>query len=128
MEKDNFLASRRGKYGEDIARRLLDGKGYEILAARYRAGGGEADIIARDGGTVAFIEVKYRKTLAFGFPRESVTPEKRRRIRAAALAYTAENGSESGFPYDIRFDVIEIIGQDAFTVEHIENAFTCDDI
>ena len=121
--KDNFLTARRGGYGEEIARKYLDGKGYEILAARYKAGGGEIDIIAKRGGCYAFVEVKYRKTLAFGFPRESVTADKQRRIRGAALAYIEENGLDSDPDCDFRFDVIEIIGQGTVTVEHIENAF-----
>ena len=110
----------KGGKGENIAVRLLVGKGYAILAENYRTRRGEIDIIAKDGCCTVFVEVKYRRHLGFGLPREAVTARKQRFIRQAALCYAAANGAADT---DMRFDVIEIYGNDSMRVEHIENAF-----
>lgn len=110
----------RGDQGEDVVLRYLSGKGYGLLAAKYRSPYGEIDIVAEDGGYTVFIEVKYRKTTAFGLPRESVGAGKRAKIKKTALCYIAEH--EAGWK-DFRFDVIEIYGGDSMRIEHIENAF-----
>lgn len=110
----------RGDQGEDIVRRYLSGKGYVILAVKYRSPYGEIDIVALDGGYMVFIEVKYRKTLAFGLPRESVNAGKQAKIKKTALCYIAERQPGPG---DFRFDVIEIYGGDSMRIEHIEDAF-----
>jgi putative endonuclease len=94
-----------GKYGEDLACRELERRGYAIVARRYRRRGGELDIIARDGGTMVFVEVKARESHAFGAAAESVTPLKRRRIAELALDYMMRNHL-SDCP--CRFDVVAI--------------------
>ncbi|MDR1533003.1 MAG: YraN family protein [Clostridiales bacterium] len=113
-----------GNYGESIAEEFLRAKDYAVLERKYRAGGGEIDLIAESGGTIAFVEVKYRKGLGFGYPREAVSPAKQRRIKNCALCYVAERGMTGR---DFRFDVVEILdlshGKDKMTIEHIENAF-----
>ncbi len=104
-----------GALGEVRAEQLLLERGMEILARNARVGGAEIDLIARDGQTVVFVEVKTRSRGAPG--REAVTAAKRRRISRGALAYLAENGL-LGAP--ARFDVIEVQGARA---THLIDAF-----
>src|SRR5438132_13517545 len=78
-----------GKSGEDLACRELERRGYAVIARRYRRRGGEIDIIARDGPTLVFVEVKARETHAFGEAAEAVTIIKRRRMVHLAMDYAA---------------------------------------
>ena len=94
-----------GKIGEDLACRDLEGRGYAILARRYRRRAGELDIIARDGPTVVFVEVKARESHAFGAAAEAVTGLKRRRIIELALDYMMRNHLSDR---PCRFDVVSI--------------------
>jgi putative endonuclease len=94
-----------GKTGEDLACRELERRGYAIVARRYRRRGGELDIIARDGRTLVFVEVKARESRAFGDAAEAVTAFKRRRIAQLALDYMARHRL-SDCP--CRFDVVSI--------------------
>jgi len=94
-----------GKIGEDLACRELERCGYAIVARRYRRRGGELDIVARDGPTVVFVEVKTRDGRWFGGAAEAVTGLKRRRIVQLALEYlTRHQLSEC----PCRFDVVSI--------------------
>jgi putative endonuclease len=94
-----------GKTGEDLACRELERRGYAIVARRYRRRGGELDIIARDGRTLVFVEVKARESRAFGDAAEAVTAFKRRRIAQLALDYMTRHRL-SDCP--CRFDVVSI--------------------
>ena len=94
-----------GKTGEDLACRELERRGYAIVARRYRRRGGELDIIARDGATLVFVEVKAREGHDFGEAAEAVTPFKRRRIAQLAVDYMMRHHI-SGCP--CRFDVVSI--------------------
>jgi putative endonuclease len=94
-----------GKTGEDLACRELERRGYVIVARRYRRRGGELDIVARDGATLVFVEVKTREGRRFGEAAEAVTPFKRRRIAQLALDYMMRHHL-SGCP--CRFDVVSI--------------------
>jgi putative endonuclease len=94
-----------GKTGEDLACRELRRRGYEILARRYRTRLGELDIVARDGPTVVFIEVKTRTSTTFGLPSEAVTALKQRRVWLMASDYLQRQGWDSR---PCRFDVIEV--------------------
>ena len=76
-----------GKMGENLACRELERRGYAILARRYRHGGAEIDIVARDGPTLVFVEVKAREGREFGDGAEAITRRKRRRIAMAAMDY-----------------------------------------
>jgi putative endonuclease len=92
-----------GKTGEDLACRELQRRGYEILARRYRRRGGELDIIARDGDTLVFVEVKTR-AVTFGNAAEAVGVVKRRRIVQLAQDYMACHR----LTCPCRFDVVAI--------------------
>src|SRR5215472_2216073 len=76
-----------GKTGEDLAVAELERRGYAILERRYRRRGGELDIIARDGPTLVFVEVKARESRDFGDAAEAVTVFKRRRMAQLAMDY-----------------------------------------
>ena len=100
-----------GKIGEDMAAQLLQAKGYEILQRNYRCREGEVDIIAEQSGEICFIEVKTRQNFRYGRPCESVTEQKKRHIRAAAVRYLHELREQGDFPGRIDFQVIEIVAQ-----------------
>ena len=94
-----------GRTGEDLACAELERRGYAIIARRYRRRGGEIDIIAKDGDTLVFVEVKARDGRAFGEAAEAVTAFKRRRITQLALDYMTRH-HVSNCP--CRFDVVSI--------------------
>lgn len=106
-----------GSEGEYIVHDYLIGQGYEILAMNYRRPTGEIDVIAKQGRTVAFIEVKRRTTSRWGTPAEAVTPQKRRRIVRTALLFMQERGLMDA---SVRFDIVELTPGN---VRHIEAAF-----
>ncbi len=97
-------AYRRGHKGEALAAWRLRLAGYRILARRYRTKMGEVDLVARRGGTVAFVEVKHRSDLAAGL--EAVTPRAQLRIRRAAELFVRRNPALADLV--LRFDVIVI--------------------
>ena len=84
-----------GLNAETIAAALLRLKGYSILARRYVVSGGEIDLIAKRGGSIAFVEVKARDRLDAA--AESITAAKRRRIARAAGVWLARNPWAVGF-------------------------------
>jgi putative endonuclease len=94
-----------GKIGEDLACRELERRGYAIVARRYRRRGGELDIVARDGATIVFVEVKTRDGRWFGGAAEAVTGLKRRRIVHLALEYLMRHRLSE---CPCRFDVVSI--------------------
>jgi putative endonuclease len=94
-----------GKSGEDLACRELRRRGYEILARRYRTRVGELDIVARDGPTIVFVEVKTRTTPAYGAPGEAVGPRKQHKIWLMASDYLLRR---SWYDRPCRFDVVAI--------------------
>jgi putative endonuclease len=109
-----------GERGERAAARFLRREGLRVLLRGYRTRSGEIDLVARDGDTLVFVEVKARRQ---GVPSEAVTPEKQRRMSLAALHFLRK--------YDLlearsRFDIVAIIWPDDRRppeVEHIRNAF-----
>ena len=113
-----------GDWGEARVAEYLRGRGYRIEGAKYRCRYGEIDLIARDGDTLCFVEVKTRSNLLCGLPREFVTPGKRERLRTTAEYYLATHDADAV----CRFDVAEVYTDgkhtpDATRVEYIENAF-----
>lgn len=108
-----------GTQTERIAADYLKEKGYTILEVNYRNRFGEIDIIAKQGETLVFAEVKFRSTETFGNPMEAVSYAKQRKISKTALYYYAGHGYKESVP--CRFDVIAIYGDGR--LEHLENAF-----
>ncbi len=112
-----------GRFGERIARDWLRARGAKVLYRNFRApGGGEVDIVARQGPLLLFTEVKTRTSSAHGRPLEAVDREKRRLIRRGANAWLKQLGRRD-IPW--RFDVIEIVLTDGERprVHRVENAF-----
>jgi putative endonuclease len=110
-----------GKTGEDLACGELERRGYAIIARRDRQRGGELDIIARDGPTFVFVEVKARESRAFGDAAEAVTWRKRRRIVRLASDYMMRHDLTNR---PCRFDVVSIqYEQGQPVIEVYQNAF-----
>lgn len=112
-----LLAQRRGASGEDTAVRHLEGAGYAILDRNFKTRFGEVDIVARDGKTTVFVEVKRREAEGHGRAAEFVSPAKMRKVVSAARVYAARHGlSES----PLRFDVItiDVIGGNEQLLHH----------
>ena len=113
-----------GDWGEAQVAEYLRAHGYEILASKYRCRYGEIDLIARDGATLCFVEVKLRRGTEHGLPREFVTAAKQRRLRTTAGFYLTTHDPDAV----CRFDVAEVYTDGANMPEHarieyIENAF-----
>jgi putative endonuclease len=83
-----------GATAEDIAASFLERAGLSIVTRNWRCRGGEIDLIARDGATLVFVEVRLRRSEAFGGARASITSAKQRRILHAARAYLARRQDE----------------------------------
>jgi putative endonuclease len=112
-----------GDRGEDAAARFLRRQGFYILARGLDLPQGELDIVAVDGRTVVFVEVKTRRTNDAGRPEEAIDQLKEQRMTQAALAYLKSNRL---LGYASRFDVVAITWpEDAKrpTIEHFKNAF-----
>jgi len=112
-----------GHRAEDLAARFLRRRGYRILERNYRNPLGEIDIIARDGKTLVFVEVKARRSSRFGGAKAAVGARKQRQIARVALWYlkaTDQLGARA------RFDVVAIDGPGLETdgIEIIANAFS----
>jgi len=111
-----------GQTGQEAAEKYLQNKGYKILARNYRLRTGEIDLILKHGTYIVFVEVKFRKNMAYGLPREAVGHTKQKRIINTALHYLTHNRLTEN---DIRFDVVEVLEQHGkLYASHIENAFT----
>ena len=112
-----------GKWGEELAAKYLEQKGYVIRDRDWRQGKLDHDIVAvaDDGETVVFVEVKARKTNAFGQPEQAVDAKKIKRLARAADSYVKSLGVSA----PLRFDIVSIIGdqKEAQTIEHIVDAF-----
>ena len=111
-----------GILGEKLAAGFLREKGYIICAANYRCAEGEVDIVARQGETLVFVEVKARSSNRFGNAKGAVTPTKQRKISMAALDYLKRSGQTEA---RARFDVVAIdtaAGKTA--IEVVKNAFS----
>lgn len=109
-----------GNRGERLACRHLKEAGFRIVTRNARAGSGEIDIVARDGETLVFVEVKSRRQ---GEPLEAVTPEKQRRLTRSALMFMRTHGL---LEVRSRFDVVSIVLPDPPLpprIEHVRNAF-----
>jgi putative endonuclease len=110
-----------GKTGEDLACRELTRRGYAILARRWRQRAGEIDIIARDGDTIVFVEVKARDGRAFGAPADAVSAAKQRRIAQLATMFLTRNRLTD---CRCRFDVVSVdVGRVTPIVQVFQNAF-----
>lgn len=110
-----------GRQGEEYTCAYIEKQGMALLTRNYHCRGGEVDIIAREGDTVVFIEVKTRCGGGFGSGAEAVTPAKIKKIICAAQHYIMKRApAEESF----RFDVAEVDVRDGlYSINYIKNAF-----
>ncbi|MBI4200543.1 MAG: ribonuclease HII [Chloroflexi bacterium] len=111
-----------GRAAEQAAADFLQARGYRLLDRNFRCPWGELDLVAEEGGTVVFVEVRARRSDALGSPLESVTLGKQRRLVLAAQEYLQQHGLESR-PW--RIDVLGArlgLGGQVEALEHLEHA------
>lgn len=108
---------RLGGRAEALAEAFLKRRGFTILARNYRCRFGEIDLVAETGATLVFVEVRARRSEAYGGAGGSITAAKRRRLVAAARHYLAATGERAA-----RFDVVLVRGEPP-QLEWIPDAF-----
>lgn len=114
-----------GRWGERRAAYHVRRLGWKILRMNFRApGGGEVDLVCRDGLTLVFAEVKTRRSEEMGRPLAAVDVKKKRLIRQGALHWLRLLGMPD---ITFRFDVIEVLATDPAEIRVIESAFTMPD-
>jgi putative endonuclease len=120
-ERPTDSRTRIGGAKESLAADFLARHGLQLVARNHRCRLGEIDLVMREGGTLVFVEVRYRGSSRYGTPAETVDGRKQRRLIAAAGHYLQANPSV----LPCRFDVVAISGQDR--IEWIKNAFNTHD-
>jgi putative endonuclease len=112
-----------GRRGEDLAHRYLRRRGFTIVARNYRlsSGAAEADLIAWEGDTLVFVEVKSRETADFGPPERAIDEEKRVHMLRIAREYTRKTGTAWE---QIRFDVVTVVLTKPPVIEHYRDALS----
>lgn len=118
-----WMAGWLGDAGERAAATYLKKQGWQILARRYRTPLGELDLVARDGETIVFVEVKTRRSSDAGLPFEAVDRAKQAQLTRLALAYLKRRG---WLDRPARFDVISIVWPDGGgepVITHYRHAF-----
>ena len=110
-----------GRWGEDMAAKHLLNKGYRLVTKNYRCRHGEIDLIVKKAKVLVFVEVKARKTLAFGIPAAAVTKIKQAKLHATAWHYLQNVEHHYG---RVRFDVVEVYYLNQhLSFRHLENCF-----
>jgi putative endonuclease len=110
-------AQAAGRRGEDLAHRYLRKQGFVIVARNYRlpSGDGEADLIAWDGPTLVFVEVKSRESAAHGPPERAMNAEKISHMVRVARQYARKTGT----PWEnIRFDLVSVLLTHPPSIDH----------
>jgi putative endonuclease len=117
----SLTGKRTGKKGEELAAAYLVETGYRIIERNYRCCFGEIDIVAWEGETLVFAEVKSRRTEAYGAPQLSVGREKQDKISRIALNYLSEKHLHH---HPARFDVVAVkLLPAGISIELIRDAF-----
>jgi putative endonuclease len=116
------LGKDHGRVGEDYAHRYLRSKGCTVVARNYRppSGAGEIDLVAWEGETLVFVEVKTRASAEFGEPESAVDAEKRGKVERAARDYARRAGVEWE---RTRFDIVSIVLGNGPRIEWLRGAF-----
>lgn len=115
----------KGDIGEQAAFDYLTSNGYMILDRNFRTKYGEIDIIGKDNGYIAFVEVKSRRDFKMGLPCEAVNESKQKKIARMALLYIMK---KKLYNYNFRFDVVEVVlnGSEVKYLRLIKDAFQVD--
>ncbi|MCR6689635.1 YraN family protein [Cellulomonas sp.] len=111
-----------GRYGEDVAAAHVVERGWRVLDRNWRCRDGEIDLVGMDGDELVVVEVKTRRSTAYGFPAEAVTHRKLARVRRLAAAWLAAHDVR---PRSVRVDVIAVLlpAAGAAQVEHLEGVW-----
>ncbi len=110
-----------GRLGEDLALKKLKKLGYRCIERNYRCSLGEMDLIARDGETLVFVEIKTRRDKSLAYAKEAVDERKKRQLSKVALAYMK---AEDCCDTRSRFDVVAVhLDGGREQIEVIKNAF-----
>lgn len=115
--KTPYMSRKRGAVAEAAAAAYLESRGIFIAARNFLTRHGEIDIVALDGDTLVFVEVKYRASRDYGAPHDFVTRSKIERIKKAAWRFVERNKLFDAY---MRFDVI---GVSPSGIDHFKNAF-----
>ena len=107
-----------GASGERMALEFLRRRGYRIIARNFSCRLGEIDIIARQGKTTVFVEVRTRRGTEFGLPQDSISPKKIKHLLRCAEFYIKRRGDPEG---QFRFDLVGVIFGEKPQVELIKN-------
>jgi putative endonuclease len=111
-----------GELGERIAERWLKRQGWRVIQRRFRNGHRDIDLVVERDGTVAFVEVKARRGLAFGDPVEAVNWSKQKELVRSASVWIDRHGKPAE---SYRFDVVGVLVEgDRVQVRHVPNAFS----
>ncbi len=110
-----------GRYGEQLAKIFLEGKGYKVLEQNWVYGRAEIDLIVFKDHQIIFVEVKTRRSVNFGEPEDAVNWKKECQLEFASLAYIERQNHQG----EIRFDIIAIVfeNKENYKINHIEDAF-----
>jgi putative endonuclease len=110
-----------GRRGERAAEKYLRRNGYRIVARNFRAAGAEIDLVAMDGETLVFVEVKTRRSRDAGAPEEAVDERKQKQIRRAAELFATRYRADE---VTMRFDIIAVDASGKrLEIELLRNAF-----
>jgi len=121
-----YFNSKLGAIGEEYASKYLEQNGYTVIARNFKCKIGEIDIIATEKSSkcYVFVEVKYRTTLMFGYPKEAISLHKQNKIKKTATFYLCSKKLYD--KVDVRFDCIEVLYEDTGktpNINHIKNIF-----
>jgi putative endonuclease len=115
-----------GPQGERAAAKFLRKQGYHVIAQHWHSAQGELDLVAVDGRTIVFVEVKTRQSHDAGHPAESITLDKQRRVTRAAQSFLRHHRLDKKQDRQYRFDVVAVTwpqGKGQPTIEHYRYAF-----
>lgn len=117
------MSRAEGTWGEALVADYLRRRGCRLEAHSYRCRFGEIDLIAWDGDTLCFVEVKTRTNTRMGLPREYVTARKQTRLRRTALFYLSSHDLDCPTRFDVAEVYAAVPGDPEARIEYLENAF-----
>ena len=117
------MSRAEGTWGESLVADYLRRRGCRLEAHSYRCLFGEIDLIAWDGDTLCFVEVKTRTNTRMGLPREYVTARKQARLRKTALFYLSSHDLDCPTRFDVAEVYAAVPGDPEARIEYLEDAF-----
>ncbi|OLA48022.1 MAG: YraN family protein [Firmicutes bacterium CAG:176_59_8] len=117
------MSRAEGTWGEALVADYLRRRGCRLEAHSYRCRFGEIDLIAWDGDTLCFVEVKTRTNTRMGLPREYVTARKQARLRKTALFYLSSHDLDCPTRFDVAEVYAAVPGDPEARIEYLEDAF-----